>query len=389
MALRAWQIAGGLVLAKHKYNMTIKLSKHVLDILELTASSPDRDLKNKVENIHSGYLNIFHSSASKDELTALASGGCEDKLEILIPASTIDKWHYHVITIDGREIAYIVHIPYVAHELNGNIVLPPTEAEKVITRAWHLDERVVEDEGSDTKLILNRIFLIWKSGEYEKIGEHSRKAIYSLLHVSEQESESTCDAGWWDRTTFNLRGGCLLLTGTKTDLILFKSAICETTARWRFLSLYRIFERGYLASILDTLNQEFMQSPASALSTAQKYLENECLQFVAFVRKHNLSDFFEEFSDSLQKLIDTDKNRYAIMLEKTCKEDYFFKILNREPSSKDIKGVLLCYITRCSIVHAGSVSLVFDEFDDANDALRSLVVPMENAVMKYMGIQTI
>ena len=51
-----------------------------------------------------------------------------------------------------------------------------------------------------------------------------------------------------------------------------------------------------------------------------------------------------------------------------------------DKNSKFENGVLQCYKVRCSIVHAGASALVIDEFSDSDDALRSLVIPLENAV---------
>jgi hypothetical protein len=83
-------------------------------------------------------------------------------------------------------------------------------------------------------------------------------------------------------------------------------------------------------------------------------------------------------------------NRYVAMLEREFHKDANLrKKLTTGREVKYVKGVILCYKIRCSIVHSGSTSLVLDEFDDANIALRSLVVPLENAVMKYMGVQSL
>ncbi len=369
--------------------MTIKLNSHILEKLGLPPNCTDDELKSKLAEVTTGFLNIFHSEASKSEILNIAFNGCEDKVEILNPIYRIEKWCYHKVTNDTREIAEVVHIPHSSSDL------PPTEAERIITRAWNLDKDIIAGFSAvQEQLINNRIVFLWKKGEYDSLPEDSRKALHALLHVGGSEAVSVCNEKWWEKwqgvAKFNLSNECciLLKNKNKTDIALVRAALGETVIRWRFLSFYRIIERGYLKAILQKINQEFMKSPQTTVSGAVKLLDNECSQFVGLVKDHDLSYFFEDFADCVENL-SSSMNEYAIMLERELTEDKSRWNEAFKPGNKYVKGVFLCYKVRCSIVHAGASSLVFDEFSDADNALRSLVIPLENAVMKYMGIQSL
>lgn len=364
--------------------MTIRVKDHVLRQFGVASSGTVEDLESKLEALAPGYLDIFHSSASKEELLEIARSDCTDQVEIVVPTYSIRTWSYHSLTKGGAEFARVVHIPA------NSVELPPTEAEKAIVRAWNLDARVV-DAGANETLIGNRIMVLWRAGESEAVREFNRKAIHALLHLGESELELVCDGYWWQRTTLEFSTNCRLLSSdpdNKTTLVLFASAVGQVSVRWRFLSLYRILERGYLSSILTAINRDFMRAPSAAISTAQAGLSNEKSQFLALVDEYNLQPSFVDFQDRVKTLVGAG-NRYAAMLNREYGTDDPLKNLSRAPGDEYVKGVVLCYKVRCSIVHSGSHYLVLDEFDDADDALISLAIPLENAVMKYMGVESI
>jgi hypothetical protein len=376
--------------------MEIKLNSHILEKLDLRPSCTENELKSKLDKVSSGFLNVFHSEASKSEILNIAFNGCEDKLEIHSPIYRIEKWCYHKVTNNAREIAEVVHIPhyYTSGEPRIQVDMPPTEAEKLIVKAWQLEKEVIEDSSTTgPKLINNKVLVLWKKGEYEDLSEGGRKVLYALLHASGSETPSVCKEMWWEQwknaTNLDLSDTCCILDNRDDkDLLLLKAAFEETIIKWRFLSLYRILERGYLKSILSKIQQEFMRSPQTTISDASQLLSNECSQFVGLVRDHDLRSFFEDFATDLD-ILSSGMNKYAIMLKRELSED---KLLSRQafaPGNKYVKGVLLCYKIRCSIVHAGASHLMFDEFSDADDALRSLLMPLGNAVMNYVGITMI
>lgn len=364
--------------------MTTKLNSHVLTMLGLLPNCTGDDLKSKLEGIAPGFLNIFHSDASKNEVISMAFAGCEDKAEIFHPVYKIEKWSYHKITNDAIEIADVIHIPHQSAEL------PSTEAEKLTARAWNISGEMVEGPANNERLISNRIVVLWRKGQHERFSNDSRNALYSLVHVVGNEVVSICKEKWWEKwqSTPNINLGdtcCIFEKRDKTDLVILKAAFQEVVIRWRFLSMYRMIERGYLKAILQKINQEFMRSPKTIVEDAVRLLDNEYSQFVGLVKDHDLCSFFEDFATSVDGL-SRGMNKYAIMLEKEVSEDKLHKNSVFAPGNKWKKGVLLCYKARCSIVHAGASSLVFDEFPDGDDALRTLVIPLENAVMKYIGI---
>jgi hypothetical protein len=97
---------------------------------------------------------------------------------------------------------------------------------------------------------------------------------------------------------------------------------------------------------------------------------------------YDMNSFIEDFVPCIKSL-SGNSNKYVIKLTRELPEYRLNKRSNFE------NGVFLCYKVRCSIVHAVASALTIDEFSDADDALRSLIIPLENAVMKYVGISTI
>ncbi len=362
--------------------MSIQLNKHVLDNLQLNPDSTIQNLEDKLNSLPPGYLNIFHSEASKEELKTIAANGCNETLECLSPIITIENWNYHKIVISDQEAADIIHIPVTSEGV------PSTEAEKAIVRAWHLNNNVIEKDISSGEEHLrgNYVLFLWKNNKHSETPQEIRNAIYGLFHSGGTECRQFVKADWWSKTVINIQDNFFsLVKNDKTNLTLFNLAICELSIKWRFLSLYRILERGYVFSILDAINSNFMKSPKSTLEEAGKKLENEVNQFINLVDKHDLCSFFEDFVGSVEELA-LSSNKYAMMLKKYFNESNYIKIANVGASPKYRHGVILCYLIRCSIVHSGSESLVFDEFDDADSALTSLVIPLENALISYMGI---
>jgi hypothetical protein len=155
----------------------------------------------------------------------------------------------------------------------------------------------------------------------------------------------------------------------------------EESIRWRFLGFYRILERGYLNAVLDSINQTFFQAPKMSIGNAEKILSNEINQLVELVKNYQLKSFFEQFAQEVKNL-KKNGNRYVTTLDREYDTD---------PRKKDFqgafqKGAFLCYKVRCSIVHAGGTSLIFEHFEDGEEALLELVMPLEQAVLKYLDI---
>ena len=176
--------------------MPIKLKSHILEKLGLQTNCTEDELKSRLNGVAIGSFSIFHSGESKSEILNIALNGCEDKVEILNPISRIEKWCYHKISNDTKEIAEVVHIPtYPYDEPPREMSIPPTTAENLIVRAWHLSKEIIDGK---EQLVNNKIVVLWRKGEYENFSEARRKALYALLHASGGEASSMYDDKWWE-----------------------------------------------------------------------------------------------------------------------------------------------------------------------------------------------
>ena len=147
------------------------------------------------------------------------------------------------------------------------------------------------------------------------------------------------------------------------------------------MSLYRIFEHGYLSEVFETLKSAFFASPKDSLAAATLSLESELNQFLTLVQHTGLDNTFATLHDEFEKSR-ASGNRFAAALEHSFQQSGQLKSLK----TKWQKGVLICYKIRCAIVHAGVSSLIFDAYADGPACLEAVLPACESAVLQFMGI---
>ncbi|MBU2828491.1 hypothetical protein [Acidithiobacillus ferriphilus] len=167
-------------------------------------------------------------------------------------------------------------------------------------------------------------------------------------------------------------------------LELFRIAVSESSIRWRFLGFYRIIEFGYLANLLSVINRDFLKNPAKAAASASEALKNEYDQFTILSQKIGLDPNFDSLLTEFDGLV-RNANTFACALEHQMESDSRLK----RHRGRAAKGVLVVYLTRCAIVHAGEGALLFESYRDAEFALSKLISPLESAVLLYLGIESL
>jgi hypothetical protein len=164
---------------------------------------------------------------------------------------------------------------------------------------------------------------------------------------------------------------------------LFTEHVSEQKLKWRTLSLYRIFEHGYLSEVFSELRRTFFNSPKEALSSAMTSMESELNQLKTIVQAGKLEAVFETLFDAFEAAKGTN-NRFAYAIEKSIAGQ---KV--NEFKGKAFKGVAVLYKIRCSIVHAGSASQIFDSYDDGTDCLQRLLPSLEEAALAFLGVAVV
>lgn len=169
-------------------------------------------------------------------------------------------------------------------------------------------------------------------------------------------------------------------TGSSYD-DLFVEMLYEPKVKWRFLSMYRVFEHGYLTAVLEGIKSTFLQNPKQTLSDGITSLESEVNQLTNLIERADLKTHFEEFHDAFDIQLQVN-NRFAWAIKHALDKS---GLLKRSPKKWE-KGVMLFYKLRCSIVHAGMGTPFYEGFDDAADCINGLLAKTESACLGFLRI---
>ena len=162
------------------------------------------------------------------------------------------------------------------------------------------------------------------------------------------------------------------------DFSILNEAISESRIKWRFLLLYRILENGYIRNLLEVIQGNIFFKPKDTLSKATETLANEYSQLTNLVEKNGLTAIFEK----IQRATHTTRNSYLSAIKEKLDQD------SRAKNSKPFqKGAYIIYQIRCSIVHAGEMSIFYDKYPDAEAGLHELYDLFDSAVFKYLGVE--
>lgn len=164
---------------------------------------------------------------------------------------------------------------------------------------------------------------------------------------------------------------------------LFFEAVATSHPKWRFLSFYRILENAYLTSIKKVLLVDFDKDAARAIEDAKKKLQSEVNQLIDLMTQLQLSSEFISFNNEFDNQIAAGNN-YVIALDRGAQEDALYRSQETQK-----KAVLRFYKMRCSIAHAGTSSVIFEQMPDAMSAAAALLPTVEGIVLKSLAVTTL
>jgi hypothetical protein len=161
---------------------------------------------------------------------------------------------------------------------------------------------------------------------------------------------------------------------------LLREAATVAYPKWRCLSLYRILENAYLTNIKQTLVAEFDVDAGRALDVAKKKVSSEVMQLVSLAEDADLGGEFLRFNLEVDALIAAN-NQFITKLDKGAEADPLY-------GSQELfkKGVLRFYKLRCAIAHAGTSSVIYEQFSDADAAATALLPSIEAIALKSLKI---
>ena len=163
---------------------------------------------------------------------------------------------------------------------------------------------------------------------------------------------------------------------------LFFEAVATNHPKWRFLSFYRLLENAYLTSIKKVLLIDFDKDAARAIEEAKKKLQSEVNQLIDLMTQLQLNAEFIAFNSAFESQMAAG-NQYVIALDRGAQDDNLY----RSPEIQK-KAVLRFYKMRCSIAHAGTSSVIFEQMTDAMAGTAALLPAVEAIVLKSLAVTT-
>jgi hypothetical protein len=171
---------------------------------------------------------------------------------------------------------------------------------------------------------------------------------------------------------------------TNSNVRLAFEAVTETSPKWRAFSLYRILENAYLDNIKNEMLRRFDTQPKFALKEAATQLSSELTQLITLAESTDLRSECVKWNDTFEILLTT-QNSYAIAIDSEAREDR--DIYGSKPEKIYKKALLRLYKLRCSIAHAGTSSVIYEQHTDADAAAITLIPDMEEIIYKLLKIQ--
>lgn len=283
-------------------------------------------------------------------------------------------WFFLEIQIDGSSFGLAAVTPQTPEGL------PPTSVSKLLVGGWMAEEDLVVDRGIAGG---SRVVAVRAGGAQSDFTEQLLMAWAEAVPMAEK---SEMPPLWLAKSQLHIAATSKIANPVHPGerfRELFLEVLSEVKNRWRFLSIYRLFEHGYLVALFDQLKRDFFANPRESLQSAIELADSEAALFVNLVQVENLNFHFERIFDDLEVLV-KDGNRFGAAIQRSIQG----ASLLREKPGKATNGVLIAYKIRCAIVHAGASNPIFDAFPDGRACLVALLPHFELAMMQFLEIST-
>jgi hypothetical protein len=349
----------------------MELRQHVQEALGVASPITESDLAAHVATAQ--FAQTTFGLSGTEFASAAANATSIAGSFIVTDAKRVSQaWKYLEILVDGAFQCAGVCTPEVG------VGAPPTAAAQVLVGAWLSEPTTLVGNALAPKKC---VYSVMDAGgtasfPFRLVKEWSQ--VWPLL-----EGSATPPI-WVSKDQMQLLSNSRLLEKTVPatrfqDLLL--EAVSEVKAKWRYLSIYRILEHGYLATVFETLRSSFFSSPKESIASAATALDSELNQFFALAQNAALQVYFESLHDAFYRAR-ASGNRFASALEHSLNQTGQVKLAK----NKSQKGVLICYKTRCAIVHAGASSPIFDAYPDGPECLEIMLPECESALLQFVGI---
>ncbi|WP_267109546.1 hypothetical protein [Xanthomonas sacchari] len=366
------------------------IPKHIMEVLGCDPEITDEDFKQHLGSLSALSLPWFLLEQEPCDALIESLYGSTAPLVATVASEALEvsECCYYHATEDGVEAFSLV--AFGSGELPPNL---PTAGLVSLARAWPKFQELcclqqVQIEGESVVLKvgietiphkLHGIVLFIGKREFgvDSADRNLSSLLLALAGLRERGTDRQIGSPIWSSKRIVELGGTTL--AKRPEMMagkLLQEALSETRPRWRFIAFYRVFESAYLLAVRDSFVKDFLSAPDSASSQVVKALQSELEQFNQVVKHHQLESYFEKIrNDALA----ANANRFLLGIGRNIGEN-----VGRETWRH---GVSFIYKIRCSIVHAGQKSIIFDRFPDGDEALSLLLPGLEKAVLCLLGLR--
>jgi hypothetical protein len=327
--------------------------------------------------------------ASEESRTAaLQSFAIAFDVEIARCVAPVERWRYSTVQLEEwtSHVWLLGNLEHVQGNL-GQVIAVPTDLESLILqfllvapaewqgKLWNDQDRV------NWRQALSGHALIACPRDPGHNSAKLRRLVAAIFQMEHAELPRIAVASSLIElaSSITVKSSEVLNTLSKTKLL--SEAVAEMQPKWRFLSFYRIVENAYLTNIKKRLLLAYDVDAKNAIKEAEKSLQSEMNQLVALAEENGLIRVFEPFNAQFEVLLAA-QNRFIHSIERGASDEPLYKMQGIYK-----KAIVRFYKLRCSIAHGGSSATIFEEHQDGNDALMSLMVDVEAIAMKSLELE--
>lgn len=349
------------------------LPEHVSTALGVASSITEDELAAN-GSVGQFALEVFGLSAADLASEAAETLGQQHACTVLQARQPPEKWLSLEIRLEDTTRVIGVCTP------RPDAGAPPTDIGRALVGAWIAKEEIVND-----KVVEAGLFVETRRGVLERsdfpsrcIGEWAKAC--ALLENADRPPV------WLGNSLVQIGSGARILAGQPNMQFhdVFVEILSEVKPKWRFISLYRVFEHGYLELLFNKFRDGFFTAPRESAESLRSALDSEQAQFLELVREAKLEPHFDAIYGGFASL--ENSNRFAATIGRVLKSRGSGAELAK---SRAEKAVAMCYQVRCAIVHAGSAAPVFEKFPDAPALLEAVLPDFERAVLEFVGMDLV
>jgi len=352
----------------------MELPSHVQAALGIASSITEDDLA--VHETAGRFAQLTFGLSGAEFASAAANATSVNASYLIQAAARVPRsWQYLEILYDGAVECAGVCTP----EIGAG--LPPTAASQVLVGAWFFDSTLLDGNNVVPQKVVHNLKTASTAAAFPV------RILKEWSQVCPTFEGSIIPPVWVSKSQIQITSGSRVQIGhapASRFQDLFIETVSEVKSKWRYLSIYRIFEHGYLSEVFEILKSSFFGSPKESLQAASSSLESELNQFISLVHNTGLNNHFALLHDEFETSRKSG-NRFAVAIEQSFRQTGQIKLVKE----KWQKGVLICYKIRCAIVHAGVSSPIFDAYPDGSVCLDVVLPVCESAVLQFLGISAL